>query len=106
MKFRENLEKGCKRTYLFCRDKKNTYFPNGTARFKNVHICLNTNIYSYLETSGAKSLSESRECFIEVYINNRCKVTIVYCEKIYIDKRSYFIIVYLSRSLGGLTEVK
>ncbi len=28
---------------------------NGTARFKNVNNCLNTNIYSYLETSGGQS---------------------------------------------------
>jgi len=28
---------------------------NGTARFKNVNNCLNTNIYSYLETSGCQS---------------------------------------------------
>ncbi len=27
---------------------------NGTARFKNVNNCLNTNIYSYLETSGGQ----------------------------------------------------
>jgi hypothetical protein len=26
----------------------------GTACFKNVNNCLNTNIYSYLETSGGK----------------------------------------------------
>jgi len=30
-------------------------FANGTMRFKNVNNCLNTNIYSYLETSGRKS---------------------------------------------------
>ncbi len=29
--------------------------PNGTVRFKNVDICLNTKIYSYLETSGGQS---------------------------------------------------
>jgi hypothetical protein len=28
---------------------------NGTARFKNVNNCLNTNIYSYLQTSGGQS---------------------------------------------------
>jgi hypothetical protein len=28
---------------------------NGTACFKKVNNCLNTNIYSYLETSGGKS---------------------------------------------------
>jgi hypothetical protein len=28
---------------------------NGTACFKNVNNCLNTNIYSYLETSGGQS---------------------------------------------------
>ncbi len=28
---------------------------NGTARFKIVNNCLNTNIYSYLETSGGQS---------------------------------------------------
>ncbi len=30
-------------------------FCNGTARFKIVNNCLNTNIYSYLETSGGQS---------------------------------------------------
>ncbi len=29
--------------------------PNGTEYFKNVKKCLNTNIYSYLETSGGQS---------------------------------------------------
>jgi hypothetical protein len=28
---------------------------NGTAHFKIVNSCLNTNIYSYLETSGGQS---------------------------------------------------
>ncbi len=28
-------------------------YTNGTVSFKNVNNCLNTNIYSYLETSGA-----------------------------------------------------
>jgi hypothetical protein len=28
---------------------------NGIAHFKNVNSCLNTNIYSYLETSGGQS---------------------------------------------------
>jgi hypothetical protein len=28
---------------------------NGTARFKNVGNCLNTNIYTYLETFGGQS---------------------------------------------------
>jgi len=30
---------------------------NGTANFKNVNNCLNTNIYSYLETTGDQSSS-------------------------------------------------
>jgi len=30
---------------------------NGTAHFKNVNNCLNTNICSYLETSGGQSYS-------------------------------------------------
>ncbi len=30
-------------------------FMNGTASFKNVNSCLNTNIYSYLETSDGQS---------------------------------------------------
>ncbi len=30
----------------------NIYNFNGTAHFKNINSCLNTNIYSYLETSG------------------------------------------------------
>ncbi len=30
-------------------------YLNGSARFKNVSNCLNTNIYSYLETSGGQS---------------------------------------------------
>ncbi len=29
---------------------------------KNVNICLNTNIYSYLETSGGKDLSIFKFC--------------------------------------------
>ncbi len=28
---------------------------NGTVLFKNVNSCLNTNIYSYIETSGGQS---------------------------------------------------
>jgi len=28
---------------------------NGTMHFKNVNNCLNTNIHSYLETSGGQS---------------------------------------------------
>jgi hypothetical protein len=28
---------------------------NGTPRFQNINNCLNTNIYSYLETSGGQS---------------------------------------------------
>ncbi len=28
---------------------------DGTVRFKNVKNCLNTNLYSYLETSGGQS---------------------------------------------------
>ncbi len=31
------------------------YSCNGTAHFKNVNNGLNTNIYSYLETSGGQS---------------------------------------------------
>jgi hypothetical protein len=32
------------------------WWLNGTARFKkNVNNCMNTNIYSYLETSGGQS---------------------------------------------------
>jgi hypothetical protein len=34
--------------------KTKTFF-NGTARFKNVNNCSNTNIYSYLETLGSQS---------------------------------------------------
>ncbi len=41
-------------------------------------------------SASAKSLSESRECFIEVYIDNRCLI----------------IIVYLSCCLGCLTDKK
>ena len=36
-------------------DVKKNAAQNETARFKNVNNCLNTNIYSYLETSGGKS---------------------------------------------------
>jgi hypothetical protein len=32
-----------------------SFFCNGTASFKNVSNCLNTNIYSYLEASGGQS---------------------------------------------------
>jgi hypothetical protein len=28
---------------------------NGTMHFKNINLCLNTNNYSYLETSGGQS---------------------------------------------------
>ena len=35
--------------------KQNSFFYTATVRFKNVSNCLNTNIYSYLETSGAHS---------------------------------------------------
>jgi hypothetical protein len=35
----------------------NLVWHNGTARFKNLNICLNTNIYSYLETSVSQSLN-------------------------------------------------
>jgi hypothetical protein len=31
------------------------FHSNGTARSKNVSNCCNTNIYSYLETSGGQS---------------------------------------------------
>jgi hypothetical protein len=30
---------------------------NGTARFKNVHNCLNNNTYAYLETSGGQGFN-------------------------------------------------
>jgi hypothetical protein len=30
-------------------------YYNGTAHFKNVNYCLNTNIYAYLETSGGQN---------------------------------------------------
>jgi hypothetical protein len=33
---------------------KVAYLINGTARFKNVNNCLDTNIYSYLETSDGQ----------------------------------------------------
>ncbi len=29
-------------------------------------------------SASAKSLSKSRECFIEVYIDNRCLIVIIY----------------------------
>jgi hypothetical protein len=29
--------------------------PNETAQFKNINNCVNTNIYSFLETSGSQS---------------------------------------------------
>jgi len=32
-----------------------SFKPNGAACFKNVNNCLNTNIYSYLETSNGQS---------------------------------------------------
>jgi hypothetical protein len=38
--------------------------PNGTACFKNVNNCLNTNIYSYLETSGGQSSNPFLTLFI------------------------------------------
>jgi hypothetical protein len=33
---------------------KVAYPINGTARFKNVSNCLDTNVFSYLETSGGQ----------------------------------------------------
>jgi len=35
--------------------------------FKNVNICLNTNIYSYLETSGGQS---SNAYFVELGVHD------------------------------------
>ncbi len=35
--------------------KRKQHCINGTARFKNVNNCLNTNIYSYFEISGGQS---------------------------------------------------
>jgi hypothetical protein len=34
--------------------RQGTHCLNGTAHIKNVNNCLNTNIYSYLETSGGQ----------------------------------------------------
>jgi hypothetical protein len=34
--------------------RQGTHCLNGTARIKNENNCLNTNIYSYLETSGGQ----------------------------------------------------
>jgi hypothetical protein len=41
---------------IFC---SNFDLSNGTASFKNVNNCLNTNIYSYLETSVVQSSNVS-----------------------------------------------
>ncbi len=35
--------------------RENDVIINGAAHFKNVNNCYNTNIYSYLETSGGQS---------------------------------------------------
>jgi hypothetical protein len=44
---------------------------NGTAHFKNVNNCLNTSIYSYLETSGGQSFN----MYLNVvhFFNNRVR---------------------------------
>ncbi len=66
---------------------------NGTQRFKNVNICLNNSIYSYLETSGGKSynlslnvvhffnmsinklsVAASDICFRALLYNKRCPI--------------------------------
>ena len=39
---------------------------NGTACFKIVNNCLNTNIYSYIETSGGKSFN----LYVNVHVFN------------------------------------
>ncbi len=39
---------------LFCEQSSEWHF-NGRAHFTNVSICLDTNIWSYLETSGGQS---------------------------------------------------
>ncbi len=36
-------------------EEKEIGTQNGTAHIKNVNNCLNTNIYSYLQTSGGQS---------------------------------------------------
>ncbi len=47
-----------------------SYF-NGTVCFKNVYKCLNTSIYSYLETSGGQSsnLYLNAVCFLNTSVN-------------------------------------
>jgi hypothetical protein len=41
------MERGCFLKYLYC--------PKEHHALKNANNCLNTNIYSYLETSGGQS---------------------------------------------------
>ncbi len=60
--------------YNFCFfdvSKSKLQFLNGTACFKNVNNCLNTNIYSNLETSGGQSstLYLNVVCFFNTSVN-------------------------------------
>ncbi len=41
--------------FLAQMSKNGPFLNNGTTCFKNVNNCLNTNIYSYLETSSGQS---------------------------------------------------
>jgi hypothetical protein len=41
-------------------------------------------------SASAKSLSMSRECFIEVYINNQCLIIIVYLQTLELDNSPHF----------------
>ncbi len=44
---------------------------SGTACLKNINNCLNTNIYSYLETSGGQSsnIYLNVDHFFDTYVN-------------------------------------
>ncbi len=41
--------------YYYTAFKVDIHSINGIVRFKNANNCLNTNIYSYVETSGGQS---------------------------------------------------
>jgi hypothetical protein len=85
-------------------------FDNGTACFKNVNICLNTNIYTNLETSGGQSsnlylsvirffnasvnetsVAASESCFPALVSNTRCSI---------VTRKGYFFLRFQCNNLS------
>ncbi len=65
-------------------------------------LILKRNINTFILTSdrvskelsaSAKSLSKSRECFIDIYIDNQCLFVIVYRAKCYFAECRIFILL-------------